>query len=131
MTTNLTTRTALLNAEQQTCSIDGFPEYPPVYHDFVTDTEATAKSNRINIKCYNNINCYNKFLRDVGKDDKTGSGAYFSSWRRELAISTYDTNITRLMMLFIHESCHMDQWFEHKRVWGNNAKGIFNFFPRS
>src|SRR3954469_19114336 len=110
MMTNLTTTTALLNAEPRTCSIDGFPEYPPVYHDFVTDTEATAESNGIN------INCYNKFFGRAAKDDVNGSGLYFSSTWREIAISTYGTNITRLMTLFIHESCHMDQWLERKWI---------------
>src|SRR4051812_7654750 len=123
MKMNLTKKQALLESTKQTCSTANFPEYPAGYDEFVTDTWRTAKTNGINIR-------YDSYdLPYDEKDNQIGWGGYFSPERRELVISTCNST-SELMLTFIHESCHMDQWLQDKKVSSCILGYYFDFLER-
>lgn len=53
-------------------------------------------------------------------------GGYFDQKERELGISTVYPRGTWIP-IFIHESCHMDQWIEDSEVWIKNSSGVDGF----
>jgi hypothetical protein len=97
-----------------------FPKYHTSYDKFVEDTKKTAEKNGVTIRISQ------QFLVYTHPEDKVGSAGYFSDELKELAISTYDTK--RWMMLFVHESCHMDQWTEKRKFWNTSTSGITTYF---
>ena len=51
---------------------------------------------------------------------------YFDEKEKELAISTaYPPKVW--IPIFIHESCHLDQWAEQSDVWTENSEGLNDF----
>ena len=53
-------------------------------------------------------------------------GGYFDAKEREIAIATvHDPKVW--VPIFVHESCHLDQWLEQVDVWTENIEGLDNF----
>jgi len=56
-----------------------------------------------------------------------GCAGYFDSERKVLAVATKG-KILDWLAVFIHESCHMDQWIENKFMWEKLTHGYTIFF---
>jgi len=117
---SLTAKEDLLNQEPQICSVRNFPQYPDAYHNFVTDTLATAESNRIKIRRGSNM-C-------IGEDDQMKCSGYFCAGNRELALCDNYSNIATWLGTFLQGSCYMDQWHQCKELWNNNITGVGYYF---
>lgn len=53
-------------------------------------------------------------------------GGYFDVKEKELAIATvYSPDVW--VPIFIHESCHLDQWLEGTDIWTENTDGLEDF----
>lgn len=83
------------------------PKYPKEYKKFISDTTKVAKENGIKIRFINKEVIFSK-------DDKSGTSGYFIRKPLEIAVAYKGYDFIEWVMLFIHESCHMDQYLENK-----------------
>lgn len=96
------------------------PHFPNIYHQFIEDTIEVAENHGIKIRFSDGALVY-------ARGEKVGSAGYFSAEDKVLAVSTADFNITQIMQIFIHESCHMEQWLFNKKMWNLYSPGYGKF----
>ena len=89
----------------------------------IKDTYKIAKANDIEIRLVKD-----KFVfEDWDKAKLFGSGGYFDSDNRILAVAI-EKRESRWLSIFVHESCHMDQFLSNSRAWEKYSPGHTLFF---
>lgn len=86
----------------------------------ITDTEKTAKEKGIKIRLIEEKTI-------IPEGEKMPTNGYFCSETKVLAVATGKPKEDWLP-IFIHESCHMDQFFENSFLWDKWNVGYTLFF---
>ena len=90
----------------------------PFYTVFVNTTLQKAEDSGIKVKFLSQSVVYN--------GSKAGVAGYFTE--KELAVCTQGHDVASLMMQFVHESCHMDQYIDDKELWNQCDSGYTKYF---
>lgn len=87
---------------------------------FISDTERKALKYGIKI-------ILEKTDLVHAKGETDGCAGYFCSENKILAVAT-KAKMSDWLGVFVHESCHMDQWIENKFMWDKLSHGYNIFF---
>lgn len=87
---------------------------------FINETKKKAAENGIKIVIQNSDLVY-------APGESEGSAGYFDSERKVLAVAKKGKTAD-WMGIFVHESCHMDQWIENNFMWEKLSLGYDLFF---
>lgn len=101
--------------------IKKLPSMPKNYLNYINSVKRKAKKYGIEVFFSNEDVVYDS------EDDNLGCGGFFSEESKRLATAT-NNNITHWFSIFIHESCHMDQWIERREWWDKNLEIYSRFF---
>ena len=95
--------------------------YPKKVKVFLDDVYDNALKNNIEIRL------------GSGKSIQLGAGqyggGYFCSAERTLAVAT-NMSLAKWLGIFVHESCHLDQWAENSRYWNLDLEKSYKIFDK-
>lgn len=96
-------------------------DYPENVRLFLDDTKVLAKKYDINI-----LLGKGSYLR-LGSKNQVGG--YFDEYDKTLAVASKHP-LKKWLEVFVHESCHMDQWIEGSRYWKPELDDAIHMFDR-
>lgn len=96
-------------------------KYPETVRNLLEDVISACATNKIILKLTKG-----KTIKISPRQRVSG---YFDECERALAVAT-NMPLEKWIGIFVHESCHMDQWLEASRYWSDDLAESLNIFDR-
>ena len=99
-------------------SLKDTKSYPKTTQSFISDVRKRAKKHGIEITISDEEYVY--------MNDELECAGFFDDVKKQLQVAAGECHFNEWFPIFIHESCHMDQWLDDPDMWNNVYYGKTN-----